>query len=651
MFTIRPKIKNGESLTSYLIRISTINKVDFIDTFKKFYRNEKYVGVLKKRIHLIDVMPNEVIDIKELGRAIGKEYDEINKYTFEPTIKLFSDDPNIQRKYYFFFMMLKLVENTNRKFCPICLHQEKYHKLIWKVKEINFCDLHKIKLETRCMNCNTPVSFLVGSIDKCVSCKKKIYNKKKVENLKIDENEARKYKDWYFLLGEDGNTIELNQNFNNKEQDGCLKLLYLSLARNELYQPKKSIVFTKSERNHFRSSVINGIKKRPFLPYIFKVIRHPKINLALKDFFNLNVPNSFKDSLLTSNRLSYGNCLNSACKGYGTKKDLEKINVYYKKTSKYSNVHYCNNCYQVYGIERKTNEWKNTNNMIKKVDLIRKLIEEGKTKKEIEMEMSISPVLYYRLVGYLSQTSLLSPNYQNIKEDKNLLEKFKKIISEYKTLDMNKLLALSQKLYGWSTKEFYYYFYDREIQRYLIFEAKFDINKKDIELLKKKVNESINYLKEKNIPIKKSNIYKAINSEVHKKNVIVFLIEEGIKEQKLEEIKKMEEIINDYISEKHLSKKFSVSELCDLTKKSQSTIRVYSPDFFNWIKKVVLEENEKYKQFLYNEKLKKINNIRLLYTQNGISYTKKDVANQIGISEGTISYYYRVCGKKWGDFS
>jgi hypothetical protein len=157
--TVRPKPQKGESLSSFLLRSSKDNGEDLFNIFKFLFREETSTRFRTNRVHFIDILPSQIIKCKELSQLINLSIDEINKMTFTPVISKFVDSSNLEEEMLYMSMILRQIDGTNRWFCPECLNEKGYYKLIWQVHDIKICDIHNVKLQKSCKFCKMSIPF------------------------------------------------------------------------------------------------------------------------------------------------------------------------------------------------------------------------------------------------------------------------------------------------------------------------------------------------------------------------------------------------------------------------------------------------------------------------------------------------------------
>jgi hypothetical protein len=90
--------------------------------------------------------------------------------TFTPIISKFVEPGKIGDGTTYISMISREIDRTVRWFCPKCIKEQGYYKLLWQVKEIEICDIHLIKLEYICKSCNRPHLYVHKEIGTCIYC-------------------------------------------------------------------------------------------------------------------------------------------------------------------------------------------------------------------------------------------------------------------------------------------------------------------------------------------------------------------------------------------------------------------------------------------------------------------------------------------------
>ena len=62
-----------------------------------------------------------------------------------------------------------LVSVSGRKFCPLCLDDEPYHRVLWDLTLVTVCPMHAVRLQSHCHACGHALDWRVGPLTHCPS--------------------------------------------------------------------------------------------------------------------------------------------------------------------------------------------------------------------------------------------------------------------------------------------------------------------------------------------------------------------------------------------------------------------------------------------------------------------------------------------------
>ncbi|RAP22863.1 hypothetical protein C2W64_03422 [Brevibacillus laterosporus] len=203
-FTVRPRMKEGESLTSYILRVAMANCFDYMRILKivNTKRNNKDIW---RRTFRFDVSADGRIDMFRLSKLLKITEFEIQSMTFMPLANKL-----IEEGYYTSEQILialpKLIEINKRCFCPLCLKEQGYYKLLWQVKEIDMCNIHLCRLQSSCQNCMKLQPYISENlaIMQCKYCHSRLTTQgiQKIEDEKEINYQSDKYIKWNYMLNE-----------------------------------------------------------------------------------------------------------------------------------------------------------------------------------------------------------------------------------------------------------------------------------------------------------------------------------------------------------------------------------------------------------------------------------------------------------------
>lgn len=147
---IIPCLEDEESLASYLHRVSVINNYNSISIIAS------EINTSNSKINNNTFTSSQLTIISNLTGICTDKVQLHSGYHFERSIgkKLIN----------------KLVIKNRVKYCPICIAEQRIHKLSWNVLHLNICTNHNVFLIEKCVQCDSLISlpgFMVGICDKC----------------------------------------------------------------------------------------------------------------------------------------------------------------------------------------------------------------------------------------------------------------------------------------------------------------------------------------------------------------------------------------------------------------------------------------------------------------------------------------------------
>lgn len=281
-FIIRTKIIKDESLTSYIQRVASDNFLTPADIWKLLcYSPYKYHQNTVSSY--IDVDPNHTFDLHKLEAMLLQRSDSLHRLTFIPALEKLNlsnsnaNKSNIGRNIFY----------TYRKYCPKCLRENNYYKLIWQLSSIKFCKLHNIKLIAQCWHCKSTMFLLPlnGEIGICPHCKMSL-SRAPIIDYFPNQLDLLSYNDWEYLFDASKKALPLT---NNYEEHSLLlfKLLYL-LKDTHMYKSQTAL------KNLYKD--LEGYRNIIHIHSIMKILR--KTNKSFEYFINLEVPVDFIESII-----------------------------------------------------------------------------------------------------------------------------------------------------------------------------------------------------------------------------------------------------------------------------------------------------------------------------------------------------------------
>lgn len=286
-----PRPFRGESFTGYKQRFAKENDISPFDVWS--FSKEK--GMPQKIFaSRLEWAPDKQILLSRFAEISKLTVDNIHEMTFVIVLKkldLGSED-------FYKTRVLNGLFEPDRKFCPLCLNDKPFYRLIWQVKEIQICDRHFIRLISNCPVCKNKIPLLsknakVGFCPECESSLLQVPIEK--ANKSETENHLRLYEDWHFLLDPSKKLHTINH---DKYNYVALTKLFLDLGmphrveRNQIKRnsPEERLLYNiimKNNKGHQKRSRSNFFH----LEALLKTVREKNISFA--DFSKIVVPAQF----------------------------------------------------------------------------------------------------------------------------------------------------------------------------------------------------------------------------------------------------------------------------------------------------------------------------------------------------------------------
>lgn len=304
--TIRVRSYEDELLSSLLIRLANANGIDILKFCSSFnISNSHYLQ--KSDIDLIDFYPLSIIDIGKIADINNLDKMTLLNKTFLKVLKKFTDD-NFSRVRSFTDLIRKKLY-----YCPDCLQENIYYRILWKVEGVNGCLKHNKFLLDRCHNCNKAILYKeVCLMGVCPHCNFALKNCKSVFDKKVHVDiNTHLIKSWEFLWGNEALSFCTNQI--------PLNLLYLL---NEFKLDLDRALITKNLNKHVSLSVLlqyvrgtNGCRENMHLSIVLNILKEQ--NYSLEQLLKLKVPNGFMTRLQTKKKIDYVSCMAPWCSSFG----------------------------------------------------------------------------------------------------------------------------------------------------------------------------------------------------------------------------------------------------------------------------------------------------------------------------------------------
>ncbi|PRX72854.1 TniQ protein [Bacillus sp. V-88] len=466
MLTIRIHPKSEESLSSYILRLCSINKIDVKDLLKHI--NTYYKLFDLRFMHQIDINPTKFIDIQKLVQLTGLEQEDIFGCTLLTILRLFVTNSylyNIKGKSD--SLLMNFYTSKDRIFCTECLKEDIVYRLEWQLNEVKVCSKHQVCLKSFCSMCGQKQPYYHENLinAKCAYCDMSLL----VEwDLTSDTREINKSSHYSTLISR--SKAEFHSPFIDQKinlRNMIIKLLYICSEDRTTF----NITQVKNLSRDCKYKLIHLLKKET--PEI------ESIGLPIKTFINLLEVSNF--SFFTFNKLQVSNefinslneylhresfiqCLSPWCSNFKRNNGLQKIKTFRSKT--HNSIHICTGCCIKYGVNRSNNNWEEYGDIItlgfyKVRPLINGLISISETAKRLD----ISRYKVNKIIAYLSKYELLSPLIAN-KYSPSKIEKFDiTFLINSATNNEQATIKKCKRYYKISQRDIFYFYFDSNVHK------------------------------------------------------------------------------------------------------------------------------------------------------------------------------------------
>ena len=452
-FLLRPRPFYDECLTSYICRVALENCA----TPHQLWRLLLHPGAHYPQSSMsaaLDIYPNNNFDLKKFESMLLLEENQLDSAIFYSVFKKFGiEKDNLARS-----RILSGLINDTRKYCPLCLFENNYYKLIWQVKEITLCEKHEVKLLDECWNCNYKVPSLpnVEHLGICPRCSVNLSNFP-VRKRKISKDNIRILEDWNYLLSPNKDTIQSLKNFSN-EQSLAIKILHLVNNYKNVKSSADIVNTIKSIQQLAKNS--KTTETYIHLNTILQILR--KLDVSVKDFISLRTSYDFANSII-NNKVSLVNqysCIAPWCESFLKPGSLKRTATSVKKKNDditYSYYMFCDRCATEYCLDHKTKELIERGYFINLAwEKIKDLLAQRLSMKELSKILKITEDKIKRCIIFLATNKLIDTHFIPLSIPYNhnpeMIESFESLIEHGKGFkEIMKFIKLSYNvsLYYW----------------------------------------------------------------------------------------------------------------------------------------------------------------------------------------------------------
>ncbi|MEK5377588.1 TniQ family protein [Paenibacillus sp. FSL P2-0173] len=623
---IRPIPKQGESLTSYLLRSANLNKYDIKDLWKKAHIGSEHA--LRSNQYFRLDFDYTMVDHRKLGNLLGLSRVEVQSLTLYNLHSKFLEDPyqDFDRA----TVMNNAFHKKSRNYCPECIKRDVFFKLIWQVKDIEICIEHNMILLSECQYCNREFNYQddLESFKICTHSESErsfTTSQAYILNSDIRERQLKLYQRWEFLL--DPNR-KLSQTIGqlSLEQSLAVKVLYLGQNQSHKYD-RKAIKHISISIIKNLVSLVRGVSCVKKIDWKQLFIILDACNMSIEEFSVLKVPSVYVNNIYKSKeKQKPGQCLASWCSSFGESKQIILINnrIEPRKTKVRYNYYYiCNDCFMKYGYHTETSAWLNIDNKIQIIIKVQKLTSEGFTRCQILRNIGTNMYRISEIVGYLAYRHLLKEEIlskyvpHSIPED--IIQYFKQLDCDSHTYPETRYRK-AQALFGWSVIEYSYYYANTDVQEYFLYKIS-DLKKplkkyKDLNIRVEKVLKEMAKTNE-NVSISKIAKVLGCSEKLLQSRGLVSKIGQSKEQQMLmngiQEERELYKLSKSLVNALDVSQTATSQSIYKRIGRNRDYIKKYYPDLLNFIRHSVSAHNYELKKsivernrFLIREAIKKV---------------------------------------------
>jgi hypothetical protein len=347
----RPQPDFGESLFSFISRIAKEN-----DTTQLALTN--LVGctnshsIQKTDLHLLDTNPSSLIDIPKLCQLTRCTPNQVLNASLCNVLRVFHPGSTPERSRF----MSGMIRNTLH-FCPECLKESTYFRLIWRVEGTIGCLNHQRYLQSECTSCKREIAFRdVCEVGICPYCGASLTASPNTV-LSLQESDRTKqawwYQAWEVLLDDHP----------HKHQPHELAMMLLYVLNDKKASPDMGYIAAhlrdkKAALQTLLQHARRSLAQSRTLHLSLLVDTLYEFNFRLDEFFNLAVPHQFIDAILQQpmRRIDQLACMAPWCANYRVLGALIKTGTTVKRLKSGQRLLYysaCTECGCEYAVDGK----------------------------------------------------------------------------------------------------------------------------------------------------------------------------------------------------------------------------------------------------------------------------------------------------------
>ncbi|WP_419878240.1 TniQ family protein [Brevibacillus centrosporus] len=321
IFTVRPNPRTGESLWGFLLRLASENGIPLLSIINRIKQwDRKYVQ--RADLNLLDIAPGSILNIEQLSNLTGQSIERLFEATLAPLMKTFGVNQEIQRARFLSGMIL-----DTYRFCPECLNEKLYYRLLWKMTPVTACIQHDVSLVNGCPSCKKQINFLnVELLGVCPHCGFLLLR----SQARPINDSQRERQHW---INEALLVLTESKNYHVKPHEIAMRLLYLQCGRQSYFDRHLKEAAVKSGLPTLLQHARESLSQKRILHLSFLLNTLYEHHYSMNEFFAITVPDSFVDSVRQGaiRRTDQLSCLAPWCNRYQRPGTLVKTGTTSKK--------------------------------------------------------------------------------------------------------------------------------------------------------------------------------------------------------------------------------------------------------------------------------------------------------------------------------
>jgi len=283
---IRIKTNEGEAFGGFIQRLAKRNGHTLLSLFTYLLHPGKK-ELKQADVVRLDFFPKNILSVNAIEKYSGVTFDAVRQHSFWSLLNHFVKDDEISST-----KIMRDMLRSNYAYCPRCIHEYEYRKLMWNVRAITYCPTHNLRLSEVCNHCLRTIQLV--HLRDCLLCP---YCNGQLGGAGI-VNENSAVPDYESFVWRSMTRLQEKSTVIMSAQHIALKLIYMLANLSDSYDYRE----LKNMHNKFAS--LEGLlqqargssRRRIHLLQILDAVYMR--GWAMDDFLELVVPNSFTSQII-----------------------------------------------------------------------------------------------------------------------------------------------------------------------------------------------------------------------------------------------------------------------------------------------------------------------------------------------------------------